>query len=164
MFKRHIDIKDVDKYRIDIFTSKKQKTKGIIRYNPARGNLKNNQSCCILELDSGIADYYRHQVNKYYGIDLVKPSWKSHVSIITGEDASMAEQYHIWCKYEGKEVEIAYYPYPRYSGDTDNKYGTESGWFWFLTVESEFFNEIRSEFLLPNIKNPHLTIGRNRKK
>ena len=155
-------MKDVEKYRNEIFSSKKQKLKGIVRYNPSREGLKSNQSCCIIEFDSGITDYYRYQVNKHYGIDLIKPHWGTHISIIQGEEARLSESHVFWKKYEGKEIEILYFPYPRYSGDTDNKYGSDAGRFWFLSVESDFFNLLRSELDLKNIKTPHLTIGKKR--
>lgn len=157
-----MQIQNIEKYRNEIFSSTKLQLKGVIRYNPKREGLKSNQSCCIIELDSGIADYYRCMVNKHYGLELIKPPWGAHISIIQGQEALEAEKNLNWGLYEGKEIEITYFPYPRYSGDTDNKYGSDGGWFWFLTVESEIFNTLRKELNLPEIRSPHLTIGRKK--
>lgn len=159
---RYIEMSNVEKYREEIFSMEKIELKGVIRYDPERENLKKGKSCCIVEIDSGITDYYRYFVNKKYGIELIKPAWGSHISIIQGEEAEISKNNKYWKKYEGKEIKIYYYPYPRYSGDTDNKYGSNAGRFWFLSVESYFFNELRNELSLSNIKTPHLTIGRKK--
>ena len=79
MFLRDIKIKNVEEYREKLYSTPLLKTKGIIRYNPERKGLKSNATCCIVELDSGITDYYRCCVNKYYGINLIKPNWNPHI-------------------------------------------------------------------------------------
>lgn len=164
MFLRDITIKNVEEYREKLYSTPLLKTEGIIKYNPERKGLKSNATCCIIELDSGITDYYRYCVNKYYGINLIKPNWNPHISIIQGEEALLSEKNTLWKKHEGKEIEILYYPFPRYSGDTDQKYGAASGRFWFLTIKCSFINKLRGELNLGNIKTPHLTIGKNKEK
>ena len=94
MFLRDIKIKNVEEYREKLYSTPLLKTKGIIRYNPERKGLKSNATCCIVELDSGITDYYRCCVNKYYGINLIKPNWNPHISIIQGEEALLSEKIH----------------------------------------------------------------------
>lgn len=145
MFLRDITIKNVEEYRKKLYSTPLLKTKGIIKYNPERKGLKSNATCCIIELDSGLTDYYRFCVNKHYGINLIKPNWNPHVSIIQGTEALLSEKDILWKKHENKEVEILYYPFPRYSGDTDQKYGAASGRFWFLTIERSFINKLRAD-------------------
>ena len=163
MFTRNIAIEDIDNYRKALY-SQKLLTTGKMKYNPDRGSMKNNASCCIIELDNGISDFYRSLVNKRYGIELIKPNWDTHITLIKGEEANRSEIHPLWNKYESKEIEITYYPFPRYSGDTDQRYGSQSGRFWFLTIECDFINIMRNELGLDNIKTPHLTIGKNKDK
>lgn len=161
MFRRNIMVKNVEDYKKKLY-SQRLITKGHINYNPERGSMKNNASCCIVELDNGISDFYRSLVNKHYGIKLIKPNWNTHITIINPEEARLLQKNKLWKKYEGLEVDIMYYPFPRYSGDTDQKYGSQSGRFWFLTIDCKFINTLRNELNLNNIKTPHLTIGKNK--
>jgi hypothetical protein len=162
MLKRKVDIGILEDYRRELFNSGKVMLKGVIRYNPERGKLKSNKSCCIIEVDSGVADFYRYQINKEYGMNLVKPSWETHISIIQGEDAKLAEKNIFWKKHEGKEITFTYSVFPRFSGDTDNKYLGDSGWFWFVDVQCNFINIMRNELNIGDLRSPHLTVGRKK--
>lgn len=160
MLKRKIIINNIEDYKEKMLSSKKIELEGIIRYNPERKGLKTIQSCCIIELDSGVSDFYRYLINKEYGINLVKPSWGAHISIIQGNDAKNSEKHLSWNKYEGRKIKFTYTPFPRFSGDTDNKYGGDSGWFWFLNIQCDFINELRLELNLGKLRSPHLTVAR----
>jgi len=158
---RHICIGDPDMFREKVFNSPKIELKGIIKYDPERKGLKNNAACCVVEVDSGISDFYRHQVNSHYGLNLAKPSWGTHISIIQGsidkEDPLFKK---FWRKYDGMEITFKYFAYPRFSGDTVSHPSGDNGWFWFLDIECDFITEIRSELGLKTNFKPHLTIAR----
>lgn len=58
-------------------------------------------------------------------------------------------------------MQVEYSIFPRFSGDTGSVAdGKEHGLFWFLTVYSDEFYEIRNKLgLITNFK-PHLTIAK----
>jgi len=161
MLKRKICVGEPDAFRNKVFTSPLTELKGVIRYDPERKGLKSNASCCIIEVDSGVSDFYRSQVIKEYGIKLAKPSWGAHISIVQGsieKDNELFKKY--WGKYDGVEVVFQYYAFPRFSGDTKAKTSTKNGSFWFLDVECEMFIKIREELGIETNFRPHLTIAR----
>lgn len=156
---------NLEDYKLMIQKSPLFKTKGVVTFKPERKGLKSKAACCVIEVDDGIIDYYRNQVNSYYGLDLLKPSWSAHVSIIQGSiDPSESIYKEIAQKYEGIEVDLEYKIIPRYSGDTETVPNQETGLFWFLSVESDIFDEIRSQVGLSVNFKPHLTIGKKKKK
>lgn len=162
--KRNIVFK-VNEYKLMLKNAPMFKTKGVVTFKPERKGLKSKAACCVIEIDNEIIDYYRNQVNKHYGLNLLKPSWSAHVSIIQGSlDPELPLYKKIVEKYEGKEVEISYKIIPRYSGDTESVLGQEDGLFWFLSVESDIFVEIRQQLGLNINFKPHLTIGKKNKK
>lgn len=137
------------------------KTTGIVKYNPTRKGLKNNASCCVIEVDQGIIDYYRKLTNDKYGFDLLKPSWSAHISVVQGLIDQTSDLYkEHWLKYDNLEVELEYQIYPRYSGDTTDVGNGDHGWFWFLDVKCDLMKEIRIELGLVTNFSPHLTIGK----
>lgn len=161
MLKREIRF-DVTKYKQELEESPYFKTKGVITFSPVRKGLKSKAACCVIEVDEQIIDYYRHQLYKQYGLKLQKPSWSAHISIIQGSCDTESEIYQQLIKdYEGKEVQVEYSIFPRFSGDTGSVAdGKEHGLFWFLTVYSDEFYEIRNKLgLITNFK-PHLTIAK----
>lgn len=153
-----IDLKD---YKHQLSMSPLLKAKGVVTFKPERKGLKLSLACCVIEVDEQIIDYYRDQVNKRYGLNLIKPSWSAHVSVIQGSIDPNSDIYKAVAeKYEGREVELSYSIMPRYSGDTDKVLNQKDGLFWFLTVESDIFYDIRSELGLIVDFRPHLTIGK----
>jgi hypothetical protein len=135
--------------------------KGVVLYDPERKGLKSNATCCIVEVDPQIAEYYRHQINEYYKLNLIKPSWKPHISIIQGSIPRNGELYNtFWKKYEGLNVDFQYSIFPRFSGDKPSAHLTELAEFWFLNVNVPIFHQLRSDFKLRNDFNPHLTIAK----
>lgn len=161
MLKRRLFVDDVDSFREKVFSSPTIELTGIIRYDPDRGSLKNNKSCCIVEIDSGLSDFYRDQVNKEFGLNLKKPSWGTHISVVQGSinlNDPLFKKY--WKKYEGLEVYFKYYAYPRFNGDTVSKGSEIDGNFWFIDVECPFANKIRNELGMDSYYRPHITIGK----
>ncbi len=151
----------------------KFKGTGILRYDPYRGNMKRNTGWwLVLNTDPEIVRYYAKQVVMNpvaFGetrIELINPSWGSHVSIVRGEEPRDSLK-HLWKKYDGKKIEFEYSYIVRRSGDTTP--GCPIDHFWFLTVWCDQFNDIRRELGLKAYddvkKEPfryHLTIGRLR--
>lgn len=130
---------------------------GIIKYDPYRPGLKsNNRWWCILKTDRAITDYYRWWVKKERWIELCKPSWGSHISIIRGEKPK-PQLMHLWKKYDGKRITFQYNHSVRFSGDTT---GDRPSTFWFLDIEAPELLAIREELELPSHWKLHLTIGR----
>ena len=132
-------------------------TKGKIAYDPERGRLKKKPDWwAVVNLDPEISRYYRYQVKRDLGVDLHKPSWGTHVSIIRGEKP-YPDKMHLWKKYHGIEVNIKYHHVVRYSGDTSHD---RPELYWFVNVESPCLIDIRKELNLPCNFGLHMTIGR----
>lgn len=111
----------------------------------------------VLNVDTEITRYYRWWVKRRYWLDLHKPSWDAHISIIRGEKPKH-NLLHLWKKYDGMQVEFSYKHEVRQSGDT-------TGWdrpshYWFVDVDCPFLIDIRREMKRPCDWNLHLTIGR----
>lgn len=161
MLDRFIPIGNRELFIKQILDSAKIELKGTVRYDPERKGLKGQSSCCVLEVDSGVSDFYRNQINKEYGINLIKPSWAIHISIVEAIDVNDSIHFiENWKKYEGTEVLFKYSVFPRFSGDLNGEYLDDCGWFWFLDVDCYLINKIRNELGLDDHKKPHLTIGR----
>lgn len=155
---------DLEKLKKEITESPFFEAKGRLLFNPERKGLKSDKACVVIEVDEGIADYYRHQISKEFGIQLIKPSWKAHISIIQGGLKSDDENLlKLSKKLDGKEVSFKYKIFPRYSGDTEFVDNGNHGSFWFLTAESNDFIEIRKKLGLTTRFNPHLTIAKTKK-
>lgn len=133
-------------------------TKGVLVYDPPRPGLKKKRHWwCVVEADDSLTDYYRHWVQRELHLhELCQPSWGAHVSVVRGEQPPEGLQ-SLWGKYEGEEITFRYKPHPRVSGDTT---GDRPGNFWFLDVECERLQEIRTELGLPTYHKFHITIGR----
>lgn len=132
--------------------------KAKIIYDPKRPGMKNRTSwwaVANLINGDGIVDYYRWWVMKTYGIELAKPSWGAHVSIIRGEKPSNGKK---WGYRNGEIITLRYKHYPRITGDT--KYVPQEGRFWFVDVDCPEIKEIRQYYDRPSNWNNHLTVGR----
>jgi hypothetical protein len=148
------------KYSESLKSSPYLKSVGIIKCNPERKGLINSaENWCVLNVDPEITRYYRTIVNNQYGINLSKPSWDSHITIIKGEviEESLNDTLMV---YDGLEVEFEYQVFPRYSGDTFSVGTTDVGWFWFLNVKCCFLQNLRDALNLHGKYRPHLTFGR----
>lgn len=133
------------------------KTKGKIVYDPERGKLKKKPDWwVVVNLDPEISRYFRYWVRKELNVDLHKPSWGTHVSVIRGEKP-YPDQMHLWKKYDGLEVEIEYSGNVRFSGDTTHDRPEN---YWFVDVKCPFLIDIRKEYNMPCSFGLHMTIGR----
>jgi hypothetical protein len=133
-------------------------SKGIIQYDPYRPGLKKKKDWwCVLNIDADITRYYRWWAFKEMGVELNKPSWGSHVSIIRGEKP-FPNNMDLWKKYNGLEVEFTYSSNVRQAGDRTGL--SVPSPFWFIDVECDFLIDIRKEMGFPYDYGLHLTIGR----
>lgn len=125
------------------------KAKGTIVYDPYRAKMKRKTAWwAVVETDDEITRYFRWWVKKEFWIDLNKPAWGAHVSIIRGEKPE-PDLMHLWKKYDRTEVEFEY-EHSVYQ----NKH------FWLVDVKCPFLINIRKELNRPCNWNLHLTIGR----
>ena len=118
------------------------KSSGALRYGPGIR--------AIVEVDQGIANYYRSLIPKYH---YVQPQmYAAHITIVrTGKETpkNMAS----WGKYEGEEIPFVY----------ENQIHTD-GNYWYLNVQSDRIGDIREELGLPRFRFGdrnyyHITIG-----
>lgn len=135
------------------------KTTGRVVYDPFRPGLKTKNSWwCVLEIDSGLVEYYRWWVNKVIANpiklpkqDVCMPSWGAHMSIIRGEKPKPGYE-HLWKKYHGQKFDIFYSHIPRKT--------TKGEEFWFIDCICPQAKAMRDEFAIPSDWNFHITIGR----
>jgi len=123
---------------------------GIVKYDLSPVKL-------YLEIDQGLANYYRSLVPKAYL--LRGPAYKAHISIIRKEHVSNIDK---MCTYKGEKIEYAY------SIDTKIDQLGDGRYCW-LNVHCKRFEEIRLEIGLPRFRNIkrleneipcfHMTIG-----
>ena len=60
-------------------------TLGKIEYDPARKGMKaNTEHWAVINIDEGIGEYYRWQFFQQFKIQLEKPSWPIHSSVLKG--------------------------------------------------------------------------------
>ena len=129
---------------------------GIIKYDPFRSQMKTRTAgWCVLNIDRGIADYYRNWLRVEKHIHLQEPSWIGHVSIVRGEPLSHNVQ-HLWKKYDNHRVEFIY-EHGVYHSAPDKKHG---GLYYWINADASIFGEIRKELHLPVGWRFHITIGR----
>lgn len=149
----------------------KFKSTGILRYNPYRGTMKGNTDWwLVVNTDAELVSYYAQQVINNptaFGethIDLIAPSWGSHISVIRGEEPRNSLK-HLWKKYDGEKIEFEYSHIIRRGGGS----GFHIDHFWFVDVWCDKLNKFRRELGLKaydTVKQEpfhyHLTIGRLR--
>lgn len=127
-----------------------------IIYDPHRGTMKRDTDWwCIADVDDEICRYYRWWVWNRYMIDLQKPAWGGHISIVRGE--YIRDEFKpLWKSRNHKTVNF------EYSHDVK----TKDGVFWYVDVVCHEFNDIRKELGLDwhykdgGIFHFHITVGR----
>jgi hypothetical protein len=124
------------------------KSKGKIIYDPIAGKA-NNKWWVIVECDENIIKYYKYWVEKYYKVELNKPLFNAHISVVRGEEPLNKE---LW-RYN-HECEVDFY----YSVDIENENG-----YWWLRVFSKDLEDLREKLgLNKDVKfGFHLTIGKD---
>jgi hypothetical protein len=129
---------------------------GIIKYDPYRSQMKNRTTgWCVLNIDRGIADYYRNWLRVEKHIHLQEPSWVGHISIVRGETLNPRVQ-QLWKKYNNQSIDFTYDP-SEYHCAPDKKHG---GLYYWINADAPLFGEIRKELCLPIGWRFHITIGR----
>jgi hypothetical protein len=125
------------------------KTSGKIAFDPQR---KDSFApwWAMVELDCDICKYYQWFLNKRFGIKLQIPLWGPHISFIRGEECDDFIWGYMKALWNNMPIEFAYDPNIRTNGRH-----------WWLRVECEKLEEIRTELKLPKDSyfNLHLTIG-----
>lgn len=126
-------------------------TPGKIIYDPKRNGMKtNNENWCVIEMDNALGDYYRHQFYKRFGIQLIKPSWDIHLSVLKGK--TIIEDIP-WGYKNGTETNVIY--------------GHELFWndthVWLNCYCEDYWN-IRNRYeTVKPIDQGHITIGKFKK-
>ena len=131
---------------------------GKIIYDPYRPGLKHkgkDKWWVIVDVDKEITRYYRWWVKKQFWLDLCKPSWDAHISIIRGEKPA-DHLLHLWKKYHGQTIEFQYSHDVRQTGIRSDR----PDHYWFVDVDAPVLNDIRTELERPTGWKFHLTIGR----
>lgn len=123
-------------------------TTGTILYDPPRDGMKRNTEWwCIIKLCPGLVDYYRSQFIKRYHIDLHRPAWGSHLSIVRGERSGLVRKH--WKALHEKKVVV------RYTHEVF--WNEEHAW---VNAHCDEFYEIRDCMELPSSFGAHITIGK----
>lgn len=129
-------------------------TRGIVVYGPKRGVDRNgkpiideNRVTIQIRDGFGICDYYSHQFFKKFGLQLVRPSWEPHVTVIGDR------------RYNGRKA-----PWGYRTGDVVNlEYSHYMFWndehVW-LAAECPALLDIQRHYNHHRYDRGHLTIGK----
>ncbi len=123
------------------------KTFVTLHYDPKHDASKFNSWWLKADFPRSIADYYRYWIKRELGMHLNTPLWKSHVTVIRGEEPRKPWN---WKKHEGRKIEVSYSP--------EIKMSETYAW---LAVESKELEAIRVELGLtpqPRVRF-HATLG-----
>jgi hypothetical protein len=129
------------------------KSKAKLRYSPQLIGETSEKWWLIADCDPEIGRYYRHiySIQHHRAVELIRPSWKEHITVIRNEEPPNQEP---WLKYDGMEVEFDYTP---------ELVTTEDSEYFWLEVNCPFFTQIRQELGLGDPLWPfHLSIGHGR--
>lgn len=133
---------------------------GVLVYDPHRPGMKNTDWWIVMNTDEEICRYYRWWVWRRYMVDLKRPSWGAHISVLRGAKP-YGDKIRLWKKHQGEKIEFEYSPEVFRQ---DNETGPNH--FWYIDVWSERLNEIREELGFKIVFEGgkeikyHLTIGR----
>lgn len=148
---------------------------GTLRYDPEHSKTRRDEWWLILECNTDIIRYYKYWISKHgtktissvdwlrsaglpnygswkmtsRGVTVTESAWKSHISVIKGEEPEFKDKWQI---YQGRRVKFEY----------DN-YIETNGAHWWLRVYSRDLQVIRKELgLTPLPLAPfHITIGKD---
>lgn len=124
-------------------------TMGRVVYDPDRKGMKSNTDYwAVIEIDNGIADYYRHLFFRQYGIRLDKTAWDAHISMLKNYTQTNKD---IPWKYRDNEwVEVQY--------THDFFWNDDHVW---INCHTDIFYEIRDHYGITMSKDRgHITIGK----
>ena len=89
----------------------------------------------VLEVDQGLADYYRSLIPKYHVTN--RPRWHAHVTVVRSGKEAPVDLTH-WGKYEGEKVDFVY----------DSTIHQGKVYYW-LNIYCKRLEKIRKELGLP---------------
>tara|TARA_Y100000034_G_scaffold8165_2_gene8918 strand:+ start:1793 stop:2203 length:411 start_codon:yes stop_codon:yes gene_type:complete len=128
------------------------KSTGYLQYS------RNHQ--LVVRADQGLADFYRHLIPKYYGVQ--RGRWPAHVTVVREVDGLIKEvptNMDAWGKYQGEEIDFMY----------ENIIRQGKIYFWLNIfcvrleeIRSELGLSIRSQYTIPPegfTKCFHMTLG-----
>lgn len=126
------------------------KLSGKLIYEPVRPDLKKTHKQRTLIIQPRYDDmdlYYQWFLKKRYGLMLQRPVWRTHVTIVKGDERFTNAE--AWKKHEGRFIEFEYSP------------ELEKRWqFWVLPVRGAKLKDMRAELGLKSDFPFHITIGR----
>jgi len=125
-------------------------TEGTIVYDPDRGTMKNNiEHWAVITVEPDIAAYYRHLFYQRYGIELDKPNWEPHCSVLKGYTNTDKEKPWGWRDQE--KIRLNY----------THEMFWNSSHVWINCYSKEFF-ELRDFYNIVGLDQGHITIGKFR--
>lgn len=129
------------------------KASGTLIYQPYRPGIRKFRNAhdwmAVVETGYGISDYYRWWFHKKYGVSLLRPAWKPHITVLNGKEKVQEQFSDLWGKYNNKRIEFLYNP----------KF--EQHWkFFVLPVYCPQLISIRRELGFTDKIHLHLTFGR----
>lgn len=123
-------------------------TKGKIVYDPDRGTMKNNiDHWAVITVEPDIATYYRKLFYQRYGIELDKPNWAVHCSVLKGY--SLMDKNKPWGWRDQEMVDVNY----------THELFWNSTHVWINCYSQAFF-EIRDFYNIQGLDQGHITIGK----
>lgn len=124
------------------------KTDGKIIYDPDRKTMKKNTDhWAIITIEPDIAAYYRKLFYQQYGIELNKPNWDIHCSVLKGY--STTDKTKPWGLLDQEIVDIHY----------THELFWNSSHVWVNCYSKEFF-ELRDFYNVVGPDQGHITIGK----
>jgi len=107
----------------------------------------------ILKVDNGISEYYSWMLHRHKGIELSKPAWGTHITVVNDRDKvkDLDAFNALKSKYHQKVIQI------EYSASIKKQWQ-----FWILEVKpNNVLTEIRRELGLFENYPFHITVGRD---
>lgn len=139
------------------YTKPEAKCNGKFIFSPQRPGLKKTHRSfdngIILKVDNGITEYYAWWLRRRYGIEVAKPAWGTHITVVSDKDRvkDVKKFNELKQKLNGRIISIPH--------DVVLK---KQWQFWVLEVKpTEDMLEIRRELGLKENFPFHITIGRD---
>lgn len=123
-------------------------TTGKVVYDPDRGTMKNNiDHWAVITVDPAISTYYRKLFYQRYGIELDKPNWEVHCSVLKGYN--LMDKNKPWGWRDQEMVDVNY----------THELFWNSTHVWINCYSQAFF-EIRDFYNIQGLDQGHITIGK----
>lgn len=133
------------------------KCNGKFIFSPSRPGLKklhrSFDNGIILKVDNGISEYYSWWLHRKYGIEVSKPAWGTHITVVSDKDRvkDVGAFERLKKVFNGKILPVAH-----------DVYLKKQWQFWVLDViPTKEMIEVRRELGLKENFPFHITIGRD---